>query len=65
MCEGDVAVDVPPSPKAHEYVGVGLPVDVFVKATVSGAVPLVGVAVNDATGAVAVVPLPGTMSFHQ
>jgi hypothetical protein len=44
------AVDVPPSPNDHAH-DVGLPVDVSVNVTGSGAVPDVGVAVNDATGA--------------
>jgi hypothetical protein len=66
-CEGEAAVDTAvPSPKFHEYVGVGLPVELFVNCTVNGAVPLVLSAVNEATGAVPVgVPLPGAMSFHQ
>ena len=43
-------MDVPPSPKSQDH-DVGEPVDVSVKDTSSGAVPDVGVAVNEATGA--------------
>ena len=49
MCDGLCAVDVPPSPNVHAQL-VGCPVDVSVKATVSGAVPLVGDPVKFATG---------------
>ena len=41
---------VSPSPNSHAQ-EVGLPVEVSVKLTVKGAVPEVGEAVNDATGA--------------
>ena len=43
-------MDVPPSPKSQDH-DVGEPVEVSVKDTSSGAVPEVGVAVNEATGA--------------
>ena len=46
---GFCAVDVPPSPKLHDQ-DVGLPDEVSVKATASGAGPLVGDAVKLATG---------------
>jgi hypothetical protein len=42
------------SPNVHEYVGVGSPVDVLVKFTVSGASPDVGEALNEAVGGVGV-----------
>ena len=45
-----VAVEVPPSPKFHER-AVIVPVEESVKLTLSGATPLVGVAVKFATGA--------------
>ena len=51
-CEGDCTVDVAPSPKFQDQL-VGEPVLVSVKFTVSGAVPLVGVAVKLAVGALA------------
>jgi hypothetical protein len=41
--------EVPPSPKLHDQL-VGLPEDVSVKATVSGAGPLVGEALKLAAG---------------
>ena len=44
-----VAVEVPPSPRFHER-AVTVPVEVSVKLTLSGAVPLVGAAVKFATG---------------
>ena len=50
MCEGDCAVDVPPSPKVQAQL-VGPPVLVSVKLTVSGTEPVVGVAVKLAVGA--------------
>ena len=43
-------MDVVPSPKSQAH-AVGPPVDVSVKDTTSGAVPDVGVPVNDADGA--------------
>ncbi|MDV7237622.1 hypothetical protein R4116_14590 [Listeria monocytogenes] len=43
-------MDVPPSPKSQDH-DVGEPVEVSVKDTSSGAVPDVGVTVNEATGA--------------
>ena len=51
MCEGDCAVDVPPSPKSQAQL-VGPPVLVSVKLTVSGTEPVDGVAVKLAVGAV-------------
>ena len=51
MCEGFCCVDVPPSPKFHDQL-VGLPADVSVKFTVSGAPPEVGEPVNEAVGGV-------------
>ena len=50
MWDGFRVVDVPPSPKLQAQ-EVGEPVDVSVKATFNGAVPDVGDAVNEATGA--------------
>jgi hypothetical protein len=43
---------VDPSPKVHDQL-VGLPVEVSLKVTARGAVPLVGLAVKDATGGAA------------
>ncbi len=51
-----------PSPKVHTYDAM-LPVDVLVKLTASGAVPLTGVAVNDATGAAALVVAEATGEY--
>ncbi|OQA58290.1 MAG: hypothetical protein BWY45_01258 [Euryarchaeota archaeon ADurb.Bin294] len=49
VCEGFAIIpSVVPSPKSHAHM-VGLPVDVSVNWTVSGAVPDVGVAVKSAT----------------
>ena len=50
MWAGFCAVDVPPSPKSQDH-DVGESVEVSVKDTFSGAVPEVGVAVKEATGA--------------
>ena len=50
MCEGFCAVDVVPSPKDHNQL-VGGPVEVSVNCTNNGALPDVGIAVNDAAGA--------------
>jgi hypothetical protein len=50
VCDGFCAVDVPPSPNSQDH-DVGEPVEVSVKLTGSGAVPVVGDAVKDATGA--------------
>jgi hypothetical protein len=44
---------VPPSPNVHEWFVI-VPVDASVKVTLSGAAPLVGLAVKSATGAAAV-----------
>jgi hypothetical protein len=49
VCDGFCTVDVPPSPKAHAQ-AVGASDEVSVKATVNGAVPDSGDAVNDDTG---------------
>ena len=49
MCDGCCAVDVPPSPKVHDQ-AVGDPVELSVKATVSGAMPAVGDPLKSATG---------------
>ena len=49
MWLGLCVVLVPPSPKFQDH-AVGVPEDVSVKVTVSGAVPLVGFAVKLATG---------------
>ena len=56
MCEGFCTVEVDPSPKFHAH-DVGDPVEVSVNDTANGAVPLVGDAVNDAVGAVVVLPV--------
>ena len=48
MCVGFWSVDVPPSPK-FQFQLVGVPVDVSVNVTESGAVPEVGVPVKLAT----------------
>jgi hypothetical protein len=50
VCEGEAAVDVPPSPKVQAQL-VGEPLLVSVKLTASGAEPEVGVAVKLAVGA--------------
>ena len=42
-------MEVPPSPKVHDH-AVGLPEDVSVKLTASGAAPMVGVPVKAAVG---------------
>ncbi len=49
VCEGFASIpSVVPSPKSHDHM-VGLPVEVSVNWTVSGAVPVVGAAVKSAT----------------
>jgi hypothetical protein len=63
FCTVDVAVELE-SPKFHAH-DVGLPVDVSVKFTDSGAVPVVGDIVKFAVGAGVVVPEPGTTSACQ
>ena len=50
MCDGLCAVDVVPSPKVHNQLE-GAPVDVSVNCTANGALPDVGIAVNEAAGA--------------
>jgi uncharacterized protein (DUF58 family) len=50
VCDGFRVVDVPPSPNSQAH-DVGAPVEVSVKLTGSGAVPVVGDAVKEATGA--------------
>jgi hypothetical protein len=55
VCDGDWLVDVPPSPNVHAQL-VGPPVLVSANVTANGAVPLVGLAVNDAVGATGAVP---------
>src|SRR5882724_7308779 len=49
MCDGPATSEVLPSPKSQVR-AVTVPSEVSVNATVSGATPVVGVAVNDATG---------------
>jgi hypothetical protein len=50
VCDGFRTVEVPPSPKVHAQL-VGVPVEVSVNWTASGAVPVVGDQVKLATGA--------------
>ena len=47
---------VPPSPNVHDWFVI-VPVEVSVKVTVSGATPLVGLALNLATGVIAPIPV--------
>ena len=58
MCVRFVAdvIDAPPSPKLQERLLI-VPVEMSLKVTVNGVVPLVGVAVNSATGAMALLPV--------
>jgi hypothetical protein len=49
VCVGCGSVAVAPSPKLHDH-AVGVPVEVSLKPTVSGAVPLVAEAVKPAVG---------------
>ena len=50
VCEGFCNVDVAPSPNVQAH-DVGVPVDRSVKLTISGALPMVGVALKSAVGA--------------
>jgi hypothetical protein len=57
-------VEVPPSPNVHDH-EVGFPADVSVKLTGSGALPVMGDAVKEATGAAGAGAVPTPLSEYQ